>query len=341
MSGSFDIDVSAGGGGGADEEDFGPVYEFLNGKYTGQAGMPPVDLNRPSFGTDFSGKGYGGGGIRGMNFGSDWATSMIGRGFSPDNFGLPGNVSDYAPGGQYNPSTTGGSTTQFSLPGYGTTTGGSTGESKYHEGVEEVEGRAQQSPLATLEKYAGMGMDMGMDMGIGSLSPTAPSPFQPETGIFGGTLGPKLRNSLPGKIIRGALQINPGTKGLMMGMALIRGAKNAENPQAFLKKAFKQIALQTAMGKLMGGKGLGLDSMQKALVGTGMNVAQGKQNMAQGLASFGTSAAFQKLGMPLMKSAYQKGGMPAVYGIMSALKMAQKGAQRGLSSKLAGPPGGG
>jgi len=33
--------------------------------------------------------------------------------------------------------------------------------------------------------------------------------------------------------------------------------------------------------------------------------------------------------------------MPAVYGVMSALNMAQKGAQRGLSKKLAGPPGGG
>ena len=127
----------------------------------------------------------------------------------------------------------------------------------------------------------------------------------------------------------------------MMGMALIRGAKNAENPQEFLKGAFKKMALQTAMGKLMGGKGLGLDSMQKALVGTGINMARGKQNMAQGLGNLATSAAFQKLGRPLMKSAYQKGGMPAVYGIMSALKMAQRGAQRGLSKKLAGPPGGG
>ena len=335
MSGSFDIDVSAGGGGGADEEDFGPVYEFLNGKYTGQAGMPPVDLNRPSFGTDFSGKGYGGGGIRGMNFGSDWATSMIGRGFSPDNFGLPGNVSDYAPGGQYNPSTTGGSTTQFSLPGYGTTTGGSTGESKYHEGVEEVEGRAQQSPLATLEKYAGMGMDMGMDMGIGSLSPTTPSPFESQTGIFGGTLGPKLRNSLPGKIIRGALQINPGTRGLMMGMALIRGAKNAENPQAFLKKAFTQMAMSKAMGKI------GLDPMQRGIARTGLNIAQGKQNWKQGLGSLGTSAAFQKLAPSIFKQAHQKGGMPAVYGVASLMRMLQQGAQRGVSKKLAGPGGGG
>jgi len=54
-----------------------------------------------------------------------------------------------------------------------------------------------------------------------------------------------------------------------------------------------------------------------------------------------TSAAFQKGGLPLMKKAFQSGGRPALYGIMSALKMAQKGAQRGLSSKLAGPPGGG
>ena len=126
-----------------------------------------------------------------------------------------------------------------------------------------------------------------------------------------------------------------------MGMALIRGAKNAENPQEFLKNAFKQIAVQTAMGKVMGGKGFGLDSMQQKGVGSLMNVFQGKQNMGQALGSLGTSAVFQKLGGPLMKKAFQSGGMPAVYGVMSALNMAQKGAQRGLSKKLAGPPGGG
>ena len=184
-------------------------------------------------------------------------------------------------------------------------------------------------------------MQMQMDPSS-FLNPTRPTPFDPaETGIFGGTLGPKLRNSLPGKIIRGALQINPGTRGLMMGMALIRGAKNAENPQAFLKNAFKQIAVQTAMGKVMGGKGLNLNPMQRGIARTGLNIAQGKQNWKQGLGSLGTSVAFQKLGPSIFKQAHQKGGMPAVYGVASLMRMLQQGAQRGVSKKLAGPGGGG
>jgi len=342
MSGSFDIDVSAGGGGGADEKDFGPVYEFdFGGKYMGQQGMPSVDFGGPAGdglsvagNPMFAGKGFGGGGFGIMDIGGDFTRSMMASNpnFTPSLYGLKGESSDYLPGGKY------GIKTEDSMPGGGYD---STG---YNVGDDRVEVHAMKREDNTpLEGMLEMGMDPSFldPGGIGSLSPTAPTPFQPETGIFGGTLGPKLRNSLPGKIIRGALQINPGTRGLMMGMALIRGAKNAENPQAFLKKAFKQIAIQTAMGKLMGGKGLGLDSMQQKGVGSLMNVARGKQNWQQALGSLGTSAAFQKLGGPLMKKAFQSGGRPAVYGIMSALNMAQKGAQRGLSSKLAGPPGGG
>ena len=332
---TMDLDLS-GGGGGADEEDIGPVYEFLGGKYTGIQGMPPVDFGGPNMPSPFTGKTYGGGGYGVTDIGGDWTSGAIASGFSPGNFGLAGESSDYASGGKYNLPAT-----NISTPG-GYETTGTTGVRD--NGIDEVVATARAlDPMVAFQRDASMGMDPSFldPGGIGSLSPTAPTPFQPETGIFGGTLGPKLRNSLPGKIIRGALRINPGTRGLMMGMALIRGAKNAENPQAFLKKAFKQIAIQTAMGKLMGGKGLGLDSMQQKGVGSLMNVAQGKQNWQQALGSLGTSAAFQKLGGPLMKKAFQSGGRPAVYGIMSALNMAQKGAQRGLSSKLAGPPGGG
>ena len=283
---------------------------------------------------NFAGKQFGGGGWGIMDMTGDFTRSMINSNpnFTPSLYGLKGESSDYLPGGEY------GIKTEDSMPGGYT----QRADSNPDQTEMTVYGMKQESKTP-LEGMLEMQMDPSFldPGGIGSLSPTTPTPFQQETGIFGGTLGPKLRNSLPGKIIRGALQINPGTRGLMMGMALIRGAKNAENPQEFLKGAFKKMALQTAMGKLMGGKGLGLDSMQKALVGTGINMARGKQNMAQGLGNLATSAAFQKLGRPLMKSAYQKGGMPAVYGIMSALSMAQKGAQRGLSKKLAGPPGGG
>ena len=76
-------DLDLGGGGGADDD-------FIDVKFPNPNTNP-----RPSFGPDFSGKGYGGGGIRMMDFGTDWTKSMIGRGFSPANFGLPGQVSDY------------------------------------------------------------------------------------------------------------------------------------------------------------------------------------------------------------------------------------------------------
>ena len=288
----------------------------------------------------FAGKGFGGGGFGIMDIGGSFTGDMMrsNPNFTANLYGLP--KTDRKTG---NPIDYGVDSLLGSVPGGFETTAESSGGTP---GVplELVATARNIDPMNTLSLNESMFNSSSFTDpgGIGSLSPTAPTPFDPsETGIFGGTLGPKLRNSLPGKIIRGALQINPGTRGLMMGMALIRGAKNAENPQEFLKGAFKKMALQTAMGKLMGGKGLGLDSMQKALVGTGINMARGKQNMAQGLGNLATSAAFQKLGRPLMKSAYQKGGMPAVYGIMSALKMAQRGAQRGLSKKLAGPPGGG
>ena len=80
---TMDLDLS-GEGGGISEEDIGPVYEYLNGKYMGQQG---VGRGVPDFGLDFGGKGYGGGGIRSMNFGTDWQRNMIGLGNSPANFG--------------------------------------------------------------------------------------------------------------------------------------------------------------------------------------------------------------------------------------------------------------
>jgi len=302
--------------------------------------MGPGGDGGGSFGTDFSGKGYGGGGIRMMNFGTDWQQGLIGRGFSPGNFGLPGTASDYnAPGGKYNFSNT-----NTSIPGgYGLTKGGSAGESADHKGVEEVVGIADRlDPMETFGKYAEMGMDPSFldPGGISSLSPTAPTPFQPETGIFGGTLGPKLKNAFPPKLrkfLGNIAKMHPATANAVFMGKLVKGYQRAEDKGAFLKKVGKSALIHKAIGN----KGLGLSRTQQKGVGSLMNVLQGKQNMAQGLASFGTSAVFQKMGMPLMKKAFQSGGMPAVYGVMSALNMAQKGAQRGLSKKLAGPPGGG
>ena len=281
---------------------------------------------RPSFGTDFSGKGYGGGGIRGMNFGSDWATSMIGRGFSPDNFGLPGEASDYnAPGGKYNFSNA-----NTSAPGGYDSTGYTVGDDRV-----EVWGK-QRDPMDAFQRDASMGMDMGM--GIGSLSPTTPSPFESQTGIFGGTFGPRLKNAIPPKLrefLGNVASINPATMNAAFVFKMIKGYQGAKDKGAFLKK----IGTGLAMRKMMGN--FGLNRTQKALVGTGMNVAQGDQNWQQGVGSLATNAGFGAIMQNFGPKAYQSGGMPAVYALMSAVKMMRQRAQRGVRSGLAGPGGGG
>jgi len=166
------------------------------------------------------------------------------------------------------------------------------------------------------------------------ITPNMPSFTEPATGIFGGTLGPKLKNSLPGRIITGALRINPGTRGLMMGISLLKGLKNAENPAEFLRQGFTRMALSRALG----GKGLGLSGMQRQGLGSLINMARGRQTLGQGIKSLGTSAAFRKAAPSLLKGAYKQGGMPAVYMAMSALQMAQRAAQQRIAK---GPGGGG
>ena len=81
--------------------------------------------------------------------------------------------------------------------------------------------------------------------------------------------------------------------------------------------------------------------MQRQGLGSLMNVARGKQNMAQGLGSFATSAAFSKMMPNILKQAHQAGGMNGVYAAMAALQMARRRAQQGVSRGLAGPGGGG
>ena len=44
---TMDLDLS-GEGGGIDEDDIRPVYEYLNGKYMGHQGRPSVDFGGPA-----------------------------------------------------------------------------------------------------------------------------------------------------------------------------------------------------------------------------------------------------------------------------------------------------
>ena len=291
-----------------------------------------------SFGVDFSGKGYGGGGIRMMNFGTDWQQGLIGRGFSPGNFGLPGIASDYnAPGGKYNFSNT-----NTSIPGgYGLTTDTPTGKSADFIGADEREIRTSQlDPMETFGKYAEMGMDPSFldPGGIGSLSPTAPTPFEPQTGIFGGTFGPKLKNAFPPKLrefLGNVASIHPATMNAAFMFKVAKGYQGAENKGDFLKK----VGTSLAMRKMM--SGFGMSSGQRQGIGALMNMARGKQNMAQAFGSLATNAGFNAMMKNFAPKAYQSGGMPAVYGLASLAKMLQRRAQQRVRSGLAGPGGGG
>ena len=286
----------------------------------------------------FAGKGFGGGGFGIMDIGGSFTGDMMrsNPNFTPNLYGLP--TTDRKTG---NPIDYGVNNLLGSVPGGFETTAESSGGTP---GVplELVATARNIDPMDTLSLNESMFNSSSFtdSGGISSLSPTAPTPFQPETGIFGGTLGPKLKNAFPPKLrkfLGNIAKMHPATANAVFMGKLVKGYQRAEDKGAFLKKVGKSALIHKAIGN----KGLGLSRTQQKGVGSLMNVLQGKQNMAQGLASFGTSAVFQKMGMPLMKKAFQSGGMPAVYGVMSALNMAQKGAQRGLSKKLAGPPGGG
>jgi len=284
---------------------------------------PSPKLQLPS---SFQGYGYGGGGLNVTNFGREFYDQAIGAGFSPGNFGLPGTSEDYKSGGK------------FSSEGIASLTPGGY-ETTSDARPLEIKGQMEDAVIRggkIIDPMIGQLMrnEMSFNPSSSMLTPTMPSFNEPATGIFGGTLGPKLKNSLPGRIITGALKINPGTRGLMMGISLLRGLKNAENPAEFLRQGFTRMALSRALG----GKGLGLSSLQRQGVGSLINMARGKQTLGQSIKSLGTSAAFQKAAPSLFKLAYDKGGPNAVYGVASLLGMAQRAAQQRIAR---GPGGGG
>mgnify|MGYP003652907037 FL=1 len=305
----------------------------------------PNPNNRPNFGDSlsvggnplFAGKGFGGGGFGIMDIGGSFTGDMMGSNpnFTPELFGLPttdrktglpidygvNNLLGSVPGGYEN--------TSYGEPG------GYKGE------IDALYSIARKiDPMNTLSLNESIFNSSSFTdpSGIGSLSPTTPAPFESQTGIFGGTLGPKLKNAIPPnlrKFLGGIAKIHPATMNAVFLGQVIKGYQGAKDKGAFLKKVGKSVLMRKAMS------GANLSSMQKQGIGSLMNVARGKQNWQQELGGFATNAAFSQMMQNFGPKAYQSGGMPAVYALMSAVKMMRQRAQRRVRSGLAGPGGGG
>jgi hypothetical protein len=267
-----------------------------------------------------------------MDIGGDFTRSMMASNpnFIPSLYGLKGESSDYLPGGKY------GIQTEDSMPGGGYTQRADSNPDQTEMTVTAMKQEANTPLQGMLEMQMDPSfLDPG---GIGSLSPTAPTPFQPETGIFGGTFGPKLKNAFPPKLrefLGGIASLHPATANAAFMFKIAKGYQNAEDKGDFLKK----VGTSLAMRKMMGG--FGMSSKQKQGIGALMNMVGGKENIAQGFGSFATNAGFNAALKKALPKAYRSGGMPAVYSLMSVAKMLRRRAQQGVKRKLAGPPGGG
>ncbi len=167
--------------------------------------------------------------------------------------------------------------------------------------------------------------------GIGDFTPSIPTPvmpqFQPEK-TFGQKAGESIKNFL-----KRLARVHPATRNVMFVRDFIKGLQNSENPQDFVKGVLGNLAMQKV------GSNLGVSPMGRAGIRTLRNVSQGRITPGQGLGSLATSAAFQKAGPSLFRSAYDKGGMNAVYGVATLLGMAQNAAQRRIMQP--GPGGDG
>ena len=167
--------------------------------------------------------------------------------------------------------------------------------------------------------------------GIGDFTPNIPTPvmpqFQPEK-TFGQKAGESIKNFL-----KRLARVHPATRNVMFVRDFIKGLQNSENPQDFVKGVLGNLAMQKV------GSNLGVSPMGRAGIRTLRNVSQGRITPGQGLGSLATSAAFQKAGPSLFRSAYDKGGMNAVYGVATLLGMAQNAAQRRIMQP--GPGGDG
>ena len=167
--------------------------------------------------------------------------------------------------------------------------------------------------------------------GIGDFTPSIPTPVMPQLQpekTFGQKAGESIKNFL-----KRLARVHPATRNVMFVRDFIKGLQNSENPQDFVKGMISNLAMQKV------GSNIGLSPMGRAGIRTLRNVSQGRITPGQGIGSLATSAAFQKAGPSLFRSAYDKGGMNAVYGVATLLGMAQNAAQRRIMQP--GPGGDG
>ena len=160
----------------------------------------------------------------------------------------------------------------------------------------------------------------GTPFGMGDFIPNIPTPVMPQfqqEKTFGQKAGETIKNFL-----KRLARVHPATATAAFAYDFVKNLQNAENPQDFVKSMLGQLAMRKV------GSNLGITPMARAGIGTLRNVSKGNITPGQGLASLGTSAAFQKAAPSIFKSAYDKGGMNGVYAAAAALSMAQKAAMR-------------
>ena len=283
-------------------------------------GVGDDDSIGPKLPLSFGGYGYGGGGINVADFGGDYTRGLISAGFAPGNFGLPGTSADYQSGGKFSPE----GIASLTPGGFQT-----TGEAGTIDGVDAVIATAKPvDPILSKLRNYGSNISFTPDPQTPDMSTFIKPDDQPQ-GSFLGNVGKSVTSFL-GRLAK----IHPATRNATFALGFIKGLQDAENPQDFVKGVMGQLAMRKVGGNL------GLSGMQKQGVGSLINMARGRQNLGQTLGSLGTSAAFRSAAPSIFKSAYDKGGMNGVYATAAALQMAQRGAQRKVSSAL-GPGGGG
>ena len=152
-----------------------------------------------------------------------------------------------------------------------------------------------------------------------------------QTGPMGGKAVPFIK-----KFITKLLEIHPATATPMLLMQIGKGLYNSKDVAGDMKKVFTQFG----MNKLMGN--VGISSLGRQALGSIQNVNRGQQTGGQAIASLMTNAAFRKGFPSLAKKAYQKGGEPAVYGLMSLASMGMENLNKNyFRTPPSGPPGDG
>ena len=174
--------------------------------------------------------------------------------------------------------------------------------------------------------FGNLGIGMGDFDPTGGLEASLPQ-FQPEK-----TFGQKAVGTILGFLKRLA-RVHPATRNAAFAVDFVKGLQNSKNPQEFVKGVLGNLAMRKV------GSNVGISPMAMTGLKTARNIQQGKITPGQGLGSLATSAAFRAAGPSIFKSAYDKGGMNAVYGVATLLGMAQNAAQRKIMQP--GPGGDG